>query len=188
MGPSPGKRPLVDGQGQFGVGTCLQQAASGVVRPRGARQLERPLQGRALSGVSQGLEAGWVPECSSLELGRNTELPRPVAGYPSARPPVGQACPAGQCVIAAVKACVLKALRALEHLVCWGGGGVSPRKRGGLSSQVTSLLAGGRFCADLWVWEQGVREVLIGLWEYIFWLMCEESEAEDIQISETTRS
>ena len=49
--------------------------------------------------------------------------------------PVGQACPAGQCVIA-VKACILKALGALEDLICWGGGdGVSEEERGGLSSQ-----------------------------------------------------
>ena len=48
---------------------------------------------------------------------------------------MGQTCPAGQCVIA-VKACVLKALGALEDLICWGGeGGVPKEERGGLSSQ-----------------------------------------------------
>ena len=36
----------------------------------------------------------------------------------------------------AVKACVLKALGALEDLICWGGeGGVPKEERGGLSSQ-----------------------------------------------------
>lgn len=56
----------------------------GCEAPEVPDSLRGPVQGRALSGVSQGLEAG-VPEWSSLELGRNTEFPRPVAGYPSVR-------------------------------------------------------------------------------------------------------
>lgn len=48
---------------------------------------------------------------------------------------MGQACPAGQHMIA-MKACVLQALGALEDLICWGGGGDVPKEeRGGLSSQ-----------------------------------------------------
>lgn len=135
MGPSPGKRPLVGGQGQFGVGTCLQQAASGGCEaPEVPDSLRGPVQGRALRWVLQGLEVG-VPEWSSLEPGRNTELRRPVAGCLSVRAPHG---PGLSCRSAhdCHEACVLQALGALEDLICWGGGGDVPKEeRGGLSSQ-----------------------------------------------------
>ena len=60
----------------------------GCEAPEVPDSLRGPVQGRALSGVLQGLEVG-VPEWSSLEPGRNTELRKPVAGCPSVRAPHG---------------------------------------------------------------------------------------------------
>lgn len=69
------------------------------------------------------------------------ELPRPVAGYPSARAARGPGLSCtGQCVIA-VKACVLKGTANPGHLVCWGGGGSVPEEeRGWAELTVAGLL------------------------------------------------